>query len=80
MSDDNIIEFPGTTYGKVDPELILESAAEDHAAFDQVLVCGFHKDGSLFVATSSGEYKDNLYLLEMAKMHLYESTKVEEFD
>jgi hypothetical protein len=51
---------------------------EDIKDFESVLVCGFTKDGDFYLASSEGEIKDNLWLIENVKMHLWNSMAGEE--
>lgn len=70
---DNIVEFPGKTYGKVNPDKIVNALSEDVGDFESLLVCGFTKDGDFYLATSEGEIKENLWLIENVKMQLWNS-------
>jgi hypothetical protein len=70
---DNILEFPGKTYGKINPEKIAKALLEEINDFDSVLVCGFTKDGDFYLASSEGEIKENLWLIENVKMQLWDS-------
>lgn len=71
--NDNIVEFPGKTYGKINPDKIAKALTEDINDFDSLLVCGFTKDGDFYLASSEGEIKENLWLIENVKMQLWES-------
>lgn len=69
---DNIVEFPGKTYGKINPDKIAKALTDDIKDFESLLVCGFTKDGDFYLATSEGEVKENLWLIENVKMQLWE--------
>lgn len=68
MDDDNVIEFraPKTngTDEDLDPNIILEGAKD---VLTSVLLVGYTKDGSLYLALSQGDAGDNLVLVEAAK-------------
>jgi hypothetical protein len=71
--NDNIVEFPGHTYGKINPDKVAKALLEDIKDFESVLVCGFTKDGDFYLASSEGEIKENLWLIENVKMQLWNS-------
>jgi hypothetical protein len=71
--NDNIVEFPGNTYGKINPDKVAKALLEDIKDFESVLVCGFTKDGDFYLASSEGEIKENLWLIENVKMQLWNS-------
>lgn len=70
---DNIVDFPGKTYGKINPEKIAKALLEEINDFDSLLVCGFTKDGDFYLASSEGEIKENIWLIENVKMQLWDS-------
>ena len=76
--NDNIVEFPGATYGKINPDKVAKALLEDIKDFESVLVCGFTKDGDFYLASSEGEIKENLWLIENVKMQLWNSMAGEE--
>jgi hypothetical protein len=76
--NDNIVEFPGSTYGKINPDKVAKALLEDIKDLESVLVCGFTKDGDFYLASSEGEIKDNLWLIENVKMQLWNSMAGEE--
>jgi hypothetical protein len=71
--NDNVVEFPGKTYGKINPVKIAKALYEEVGMFDTLLVCGFTKDGQFYLASSEGEIKENLWLIENVKMQLWET-------
>ena len=71
--NDNVVEFPGKTYGKINPAKIAKALYEEVSMFDTLLVCGFTKDGQFYLASSEGEIKENLWLIENVKMQLWET-------
>jgi hypothetical protein len=71
--NDNIVEFPGNTYGKINPDKVAKALLEDIKDFESLLVCGFTKDGEFYLASSEGEIKENLWLIENVKMQLWDS-------
>lgn len=75
---DNIVDFPGRTYGKIDPYKVAKAVMQDIKEFDSLLVCGFTKDGDFYLASSEGEIKENLWLIENVKMQLWNSTMGDE--
>lgn len=76
--NDNVVEFPGKTYGKINPAKIAKALYEEVDIFDTLLVCGFTKDGQFYLASSEGEIKENLWLIENVKMQLWETMAGEE--
>lgn len=76
--NDNVVDFPGMTYGKINPEKIAKALSEEIQDFESVLVCGFTKDGQFYLASSEGEIKENLWLIENVKMQLWETMAGEE--
>ena len=72
--NDNVVKFPGTTFGKINPETIAENFSEVAKGLDSVIICGFTKEGEFYFATSEGEIKDNVWIIENAKMQLWEAT------
>lgn len=69
---DNVVNFPGVTYGKIPPKTMAENLSEIAESLDTMLVCGHTKDGQFYFASSEGEAKDILWLIENAKMTLWE--------
>ena len=76
--NDNVVEFPGLTYGKINPAKIAKALLEEVDIFENLLVCGFTKDGQFYLASSEGEIKENLWLIENVKMQLWETMAGEE--
>lgn len=69
---DNVVKFPGVTYGKINPELVVGHLNEVVDSVESIMTIGFLKDGSFFLSTSEGEIKENLWILENAKMNFRE--------
>lgn len=76
--NDNIVDFPGKTYGKINPEKVAKALIQEINDFESVLVCGFTKDGDFYLASSEGEIKENLWLIENVKMQLWNSMSGED--
>ena len=64
--NDNVVDFPGKTYGKINPAKIAKALYEEVDIFDTLLVCGFTKDGQFYLASSEGEIKENLWQFAQA--------------
>lgn len=65
MTDDNVVDFPGSTTAPINPELVLTKAGETD--LKEVIVLGWTKPGELYISSSSGEASDILFLMELAK-------------
>lgn len=68
MSDDNVINLHEETTLDIPPNRVLESAPGEN--LKNVLVLGFTNDDDVYFASSTGDAKEILYLLEIAKMSL----------
>jgi len=54
MPNDNVINFPGSTYADISPRKMLEAITEEHAdAFERCLVIAINS-GEILLYTSSG--------------------------
>lgn len=80
LSDDNIINFPGTTFGKINPSIIADNVIEVADELESMLVLGFTKAGEFYLATSEGEIKENLWIIENARIHFYNEMSGNEDD
>lgn len=62
----NVISFTAGTYGPVPVQNVLEGALE--ADLKEVMVIGLDEMDGLYVACSTGDKPDLLYLLERARI------------
>lgn len=69
---DNIVEFDGITSLDIPPPRILAKAAG--AKLESVVVIGFREDGNFYFASSGADGGDVLWLLELAKKQLLETS------
>lgn len=63
-----IVEFPITT-GRVDPDDVLEAPK---GRLEDVIVVGWTKDGDFYLACSTGELRDLLFLSKLLDKELME--------
>ena len=68
---DNIISFKGTTIGEIPVEKVLEAAKS--AGLENVLVVGRKINGSMYMASSTGDNKEILWLIENLRHYLMET-------
>jgi hypothetical protein len=68
MDDDNVVKFSGLTTHDIPVDKVLCGAWA--ANLEIVLVLGRKPDGEVFYATSTGEKKELVYLLECCKYDL----------
>jgi len=69
---DNIVEFDGITSLDIPPPRILAKAAG--AKLESVVVIGFREDGNFYFASSGADGGDVIWLLELAKKQLLETS------
>jgi hypothetical protein len=62
---DNVTEFPGAYYGKVNPKAVLEAALE--ADLKEVMVLAWDQENLLYAAASSDTPGDCLLMMEQFK-------------
>jgi len=67
MSKDNVINFPGITRLRVDPDKVLGAAMGN---LESVVVVGYDKTGAEYFAASDPSGPEALWLLERAKLRL----------
>lgn len=67
MSEDNVVKFPGGTYGDIPVDQILQAAMGKLGA---VLVVGITDVDELYLAASSGDLYKNHYLASVAAREL----------
>lgn len=67
MSKDNIINFPGITRLKIDPDKVLSAPVGN---LTSVVVVGYDKNGAEYFAASDPSGPEVLWLLERAKLAL----------
>jgi hypothetical protein len=67
MSKDNVINFPGVTRLRVDPDKVLGAAMGN---LESVVVVGYDKTGAEYFAASDPSGPEVLWLLERAKTGL----------
>lgn len=67
MSKDNVINFPGATRLKIDPDKVLTAAVGN---LESVIVIGYDKTGMEYFAASDPSGPEALWLLERAKAGL----------
>jgi len=67
MSKDNVINFPGITRLRVDPDKVLGAAMGN---LESVVVVGYDKTGTEYFAASDPSGPEVLWLLERAKLGL----------
>ena len=80
MNDDNVVDFPGATVGKINPAIIGDNVIEIADELESLLVIGFTKAGEFYLATSEGEIKENLWIIENARIHFYNEMSGNEYD
>ena len=61
-----IFTFTGSTTVDLPPNKVIKYAED----LKECVVIGFDADDEIYVAGSSGEIKDVIYLLELAKYHM----------
>lgn len=72
----NVIKFNGLT--KLDiPALDVLNAATEHG-LDSVVLCGYDKDGKLYLASSLGDTAETVLLLERFKKFLLDYVEASE--
>jgi len=67
--NDNVVDFPGATVGKINPNAIIQHLVESEPEIESILAVGFLKNGAFFLTTSEGEIKENMWIIENAKMN-----------
>ena len=67
MSKDNVVNFPGVTRLKIDPDKVLNTAVGN---LESVVVVGYDKTGMEYFAASDPSGPEVLWLLERAKAGL----------
>ena len=67
MSKDNVVDFPGVTRLDVDPEKILNGAANQ---LETCVIIGYDKDGEFWFSSSVADGGDVLWLLKLAEQAL----------
>lgn len=67
MSKDNVVNFPGVTRLKIDPDKVLNAAVGN---LESVVVVGYDKTGMEYFAASDPSGPEVLWLLERAKAGL----------
>lgn len=70
-NDDNIITFPGATMGEIAPDLILDSAK---GKLTSVLLLGTDSKGNHFIASSTGDSAQLLWMIECFRFDLLSGT------
>lgn len=63
----NIIEFTGATLGEIAPDLVLKAA---EGKLTKVLILGEDAAGNEYFASSTGDNKEILWLLESLKFNI----------
>ncbi len=71
----NVIEFRGITKLDLDPDRVLSKAIGE---LEDVVVIGFHKDGSEYFASSKSDGAEVLWHLERAKHRLMQTVDDDE--
>ncbi len=74
--ESNVVQFPGMTALTVEPDVempiptanVLEGAV--NADLKDVVICGRDKEGNFYLASSSNNLPNVLWLLELARFHL----------
>lgn len=66
-----VVKFPGVTRLDMDPDQVLAEALDK---MDQVVICGFDKDGNQYFASSVADGGQALWHLERAKWALMKIT------
>lgn len=72
--NDNVVPIGGITYLDL-PALQVLDEAREYVSDDGLLVVGWDKDGDLFVASTTSDAFKILWLLERAKVALFESVE-----
>lgn len=67
----DVVRFPGISYLDLDPDQVLQEAV---GKLDQVVICGFDKDGNQYFASSVADGGQSLWHLERAKWALMKIT------
>jgi hypothetical protein len=75
MSKDNVINFPGLTTLKIDPDKVIEAA---RGKLETVVIVGYDKDGFEYFASSDPNGPEILWLLERAKTGLINAVSATE--
>lgn len=65
--EDNVVDFPGSTTLDLDPDDVLRSAL---AKLDGVVILGVDKDGDYYFASSLGNTREVLWMVEQFKRFL----------
>ena len=66
----NVINFTGETYLDISPDTVLSAALEK---LDVVIVLGYTKESHEYMASSTGDVQQVVWLLERMKKYLLES-------
>lgn len=64
-----VVKFTGDFHGRVEPDTVLEAAK---GRLDDVVVIGWDKEGTFYVASSTGEMRDLLFLSRLLDRELME--------
>lgn len=64
-----VVEFTGAFHGRVEPDVVLEAAK---GKLEDVIVIGWDKDGTFYMASSTGELRDMLFLSRLLDRELME--------
>lgn len=67
-SMENVVLFPGITTLDIEPQRVIDSAAE--AGLTDVVVLGYDKNGDEYFASSVADGAEVLWLLERLKLKL----------
>ena len=71
MSKDNVVNFPGVTRLKIDPDKVLNAAVGN---LESVVVIGYDKTGMEYFAASDPSGPEVMWMLERAKAALINIT------
>ena len=74
MADGNVVPLGATTSAELTPDKVLEAALRADLA--EVIVIGYDRDGALHLASCSGDMKDVLWLIEVAKKRVLEDVRI----
>lgn len=74
MTNDNVVEFPGTTTNDITPEKVLTKAAENNLS--SCVVVGWTANDELYLSSSSGEAKEIFLLFELARAELLDMIRL----
>lgn len=70
---DNVVNFDGVTRLDISAEKVLEQA--NQSSLENAVVIGYDTNGELYFASSFADGGDVLWLLERAKLQLFETAK-----